>query len=96
MAVFEALPDEPIQPNAPPEPVPAPTARLGNGEVTRAVVKVLVAIHGPMRAADIHLAVERLLERPVSKESVHWCLRRGISGEHPRFERVSYGMYRLR
>lgn len=96
MAVFEALPDEPIHTNAPLELAPAPTERLGNGEVMRAVVKVLAAADGPMRAADIHLAVERLLERPVSKESVQCCLRRGVSGEHPRFGRVRYGMDRLR
>jgi N-acetylmuramic acid 6-phosphate (MurNAc-6-P) etherase len=40
LAVFEALPDKPIEPTAQPEPLPA-SGRLGNGEVQRAVVNVL-------------------------------------------------------
>ncbi len=70
--------------------------RLGNGEMQRAVVKVLEAANGPMRGADIHRAVERLLGRPVSKNSVSWCLLAGVRAKEPRFERVSYGTYRLR
>jgi hypothetical protein len=41
-AVFDALPDEPLEPIE--HPTPAATAgRLGNGVVKRAVVKVLTA-----------------------------------------------------
>jgi hypothetical protein len=94
-AVFEALPDEPIEPSMPPEPPPTPTGRLGNGEVKRAVVKALAEADRPMRAADIHLAVERLIGRPISKNSVGWCLGVGAKGKEPRFERVAYGSYRL-
>jgi hypothetical protein len=93
-AVFEALPDEPIEPTVCPEPQ-AETGRLGNGEVQRAVVKVLAAADGPVRVADIHLAVERLLGRAVSKESVSCCLRKGVRGSEPRFERVAVGYYQL-
>jgi hypothetical protein len=93
-AVFEALPDEPIEPTAFPEPHVA-TGRLGNGEVQRAVVKVLAATAAPTRGADIHLAVERLLGRAVSKESVSCCLRKGVRGVEPRFERVAVGCYQL-
>jgi hypothetical protein len=93
-AVFEALPDEPIEPTVCPEPQ-AETGRLGNGEVQRAAVKVLAAADGPVRAADIHLAVERLLGRAVSNESVSCCLRKGIRRPDPRFERVAVGYYQL-
>lgn len=94
-AIFDALPDEPIEPTACPEPQ-AETGRLGNGEVQRAAVKVLAAADGPMRAADIHRAVERLLGRAVSKESVSCCLRKRRGPKPPQFERVSTGVYRLR
>jgi hypothetical protein len=94
-AIFEALPDEPIEPTARPEPQPA-TGRLGNGVVQRAVVKVLAATDAPMRGADIHLAVERLLEHPVSKDSVSCCLAAGARAKEARFERVSHGTYRLK
>lgn len=86
-----------------PEPPPSPQPiaeeprprRLGNGVVQRAVVKVLAAAKEPMRGADIHLAVERLLGHPISKNSVSWCLASGARAEGPRFERVAYGCYRL-
>jgi hypothetical protein len=94
-AIFNALPDEPLEPTEHPTPTPE-TGRLGNGAVQRAVVKVLAAAGGPMRGADIHLAVERLLDRAVSKNSVSWCLAAGVKSQRARFERVSYGTYRLR
>lgn len=93
-AIFNALPDEPLEPTEHPARQPE-TGRLGNGVVQRAVIKVLAATSGPTRAADIHLAVERLLDRAVSKESVSWCLRKGVRGPAPRFERVAVGYYRL-
>jgi hypothetical protein len=95
-AVFEILPDEPITPTRPPESCHPTTGRLGNGVVQRAVVRVLAATDAVMRGADIHRAVERLLEHPVSKDSVSWCLASGVRGKEPRFERVAYGRYRLR
>jgi hypothetical protein len=94
-AVFEALPDEPIEPTVrDPEPQVA-TGRLGNGVVQRAIVKVLASADQPMRLRDIHSTVEDLLGQTVSKESVSWCLRMSRSGEGPRFERVAYGSYQL-
>jgi hypothetical protein len=93
-AVFEALPDEPIESSVRPEPLVA-TGRLGNGAVQRAVVKVLAAADGPMRGVDIHRAVERLLGQSVSRHSVSWCLLSGVRAKEPRFERVSYGCYRV-
>jgi len=93
-AVFEALPDEPIEPTVRPEP-PVATGRLGNGVVQRAIVKVLALADQPMRLRDIHSAVEDGLGQAVSKESVSWCLRMSRTGDRPRFERVAYGCYQL-
>lgn len=95
-AVFEALPDEPLGPVMPRPESPSSERRLGNGVVQRAVVKVLAAAAKPMRAADIHTAVEGLLGHGVSKNSVSWCLAAGTRAKEPRFERVGYGVYRLR
>jgi hypothetical protein len=95
MAVFEAIPDGPIKATAPPELPSAPTGRLGNGEIKRAVVKVLAAANGPMRAVDIYQAAEHLLGRCVPKDSVYSCLSTGVRGKEPQFERVSDGVYRL-
>ncbi|MFZ2050525.1 MAG: hypothetical protein WB698_15525 [Solirubrobacteraceae bacterium] len=94
--MFEALPDEPLEPSVrPSEPEPV-ARRLGNGEVKRAVIKALAEANRPMRAADVHLAVERVLVHPISKNSVGWCLAAGAKGTEPRFERVSLGTYRLK
>jgi hypothetical protein len=94
-AVFEALPDEPIEPTVCSEPQ-IKAGRLGNGEVQRAVVKVLASANQPMRLRDINAAVEDWLGQAVSKESVGWCLRMSRSGAGSRFERVAHGCYRLK
>jgi hypothetical protein len=73
-----------------------PPKRLGNGAVRRAVVKVLAASDQPMRVAAVQAAVQVLLGRVVSYESVSWCLRMGSKGETPCFERASYYCYRLK
>jgi hypothetical protein len=69
--------------------------RLRNGAVQRAIVKVLMETGEPMRLSAIHAAVERLLDQPVSIESVSWCLRMDVKGKRLRFERVARGFYRL-
>jgi hypothetical protein len=70
--------------------------RLGNGVVQRAVVKVLAVASSPMRDADVHRAVEQLLGRPVSKNSVSWSLAADARSKEPRFERTTRGHYQLR
>ncbi len=65
------------------------------GWVMDAVVRVLADEGGPMRSTHVHAAVERLVGLTVSKDSVSWCLSSGVRGKEPRFERVSYGCYRL-
>ncbi|MGP0102005.1 MAG: hypothetical protein ACLPUT_10365, partial [Solirubrobacteraceae bacterium] len=83
--MFEASPGEPLE--ATRQPIPEPVGgRLGNGVVQRAVVRVLAASAEPMRGTDIHLAVERLLGHPVSKNSVSWCLAAGVRARKPRLE----------
>jgi hypothetical protein len=69
--------------------------RLGNGVVQRAVMRVLADANGPMRTREVQASVERLLGRPVAKESVSWSLRMGSRGPRPRFECVAYATYRL-
>jgi hypothetical protein len=70
--------------------------RLGNGVVKRAIIKVLAAADEAMPSVDVHQAVEHLLGHPVSKNSVSWCLAADVRGRQPRFERISYGVYRLK
>jgi hypothetical protein len=96
--VFEVATVARLQPREPRQPIsPEPVSRrLGNGVVQRAVVKVLAAARRPMRAADIHLAVERLLGHPVSENSVAWCLAAGVQVERPRFDRITRGSYQIR
>jgi hypothetical protein len=65
------------------------------GWVIDAVVRVLVDEGRPMRSMHVRAAVESLLGHSVSKDSVDSCLSTGARGKVPRFERVSYGYYRL-
>jgi hypothetical protein len=46
--------------------------------------EVIAAADGPMRGADVHQAVERLLGRPVSKNSVSWSLVADARSKEPR------------
>jgi len=95
-AVFEALSDEPIKATARPQPQLEVGRRLGNGVVQRAVIKVLAAAGLPMRPAEVHASVERLLGHRVSKNSVSWCLAAGARSEKHRFVRTAPGRYQLR
>ena len=65
------------------------------GWVIDAVVRVLADAGRPMRSTHVRAAVESLLGYSVSKDSVDSCLSKGVRGKEPRFERVSYGCYRL-
>jgi hypothetical protein len=66
------------------------------GWVIDAVVRVLADEGEPMRSTHVRAAVEAMLGHSVSKDSVDSCLSQGARGKEPRFERVSYGIYRLR
>jgi hypothetical protein len=76
-------------------PQPEPRRRLRNGAVQKAVIKVLAASSEPMHSAKVHLAVERLLNVPVSKDTVNSCLSVGAQGPKAQFERLGRGRYRL-
>ncbi len=63
--------------------------------VLSAVITVLETHAGPMRARDVHLAVETMLGRPVRWASVKACLASNVAGAAPRFVRVARGQNRL-
>jgi hypothetical protein len=65
------------------------------GWIIDAVVRVLADEGRPMRSTHVRAAVEKSLGHSVSKDSVDSCLSKGVRGKEPRFERVSYGCYRL-
>ncbi len=69
--------------------------RLGNGVVKRALIKALAVSDRPMGVCEAQVAVEALLGRPVSHDSVNSCLATGARGVRPSFERVAPGRYRL-
>jgi hypothetical protein len=97
-ALFDALEQGPHgssqQSRRPDEPL-SPAKRLGNGEVQRAVIKVLAMADRPMRIAEVHRDVEDLLSISVSKDSVNSCLSAGAGGKDPRFVRTELGVYQL-
>jgi hypothetical protein len=65
------------------------------GWVLKAVVQVLGDRSEPMRAKDIHAAVETSLGAPVAWSSVKAALAANVSGTSPRFVRVARGRYVL-
>ncbi|HEV3323780.1 MAG TPA: hypothetical protein VG147_16510 [Solirubrobacteraceae bacterium] len=65
------------------------------GWVLKAVVQVLVDRGEPMRAKDIHAAVEASLGSPVAWSSVKAALAANVSGSSRRFVRIARGRYTL-
>ncbi len=65
------------------------------GWVLKAVVRVLVDRGEPMRAKDIHAAVEASLGVPVAGSSVKAALAANVSGSSRRFVRIARGRYTL-
>lgn len=65
------------------------------GWVHDAVVRVLADHEGPMRATQVHAAVEALLGEPVSADSVSWALSADVRGPVPSFVRIARGRYVL-
>ena len=74
----------------------AEAKRLGNGVVPRAVVRALSEAGRAMDVGEAHAAVEALLGRSVSRESVNSCLSTGARGARPDFQRVGPGRYQLK
>jgi hypothetical protein len=65
------------------------------GWVLKAVVQVLGDRGEPMRAKDIHAAVEASQGEPVCRASVKAALAANVLGASPRFVRVARGRYVL-
>jgi hypothetical protein len=65
------------------------------GWVLKAVVRVLADREEPMRAKDIHAAVEALLGEPVAWSSIKGALADHASGSSRLFVRIARGRYVL-
>lgn len=77
-------------------PHPPAKAQPPHGAAQEAVVKVLTACTPePMQIKDIKAAVERILKKPVSRDTINSCLSVGAKRADPRFVRVKPGWYRL-
>jgi hypothetical protein len=63
--------------------------------VIAAVVRVLDEHGKPMRAREVHGAVEGLLGTSVRWDSVKACLASNVAGQAPRFVRLRRGWYAL-
>jgi hypothetical protein len=61
--------------------------------VLKAVVQVLADRGEPMRAKDIHTAVERSVGESVAWSSIKGALADNVSGPSPRFIRIARGRY---
>ncbi len=65
------------------------------GWVLEAIVQVLADRGEPMRAKDIHAAVEALVGQPVPPPSIKGALAKNVAGSSARFIRVARGRYVL-
>jgi hypothetical protein len=65
------------------------------GWVLDAIVQVLADRGQPMRAKDIHAAVEVLVGEPVPPSSVKGGLAKNVAGSPARFVRLARGLYIL-
>jgi hypothetical protein len=74
---------------------PKPLKRRERAPVLDAVSAVLAEAEMPMRAREIHAAVEILRSEPVAWSSVKDCLASN-AGVEGRFIRIARGRYRLR
>jgi hypothetical protein len=73
-----------------PRPVPAKVS-----PVLETVTLVLELAGEPMPAREIHAAACELVGEPLLWKSVKAALAANVTGEHPRFLRVRYGVYQL-
>jgi hypothetical protein len=63
--------------------------------VLETVIRVLEQVGDPMQVREIHAAAEKLAGEPLLWKSVKAALSANVTGEHPRFRRVSRGAYQL-
>ncbi len=93
--VLEAFPRgiaEQIGRSGRPPEAPMPF-RLGNGVVQRAAVEAFVRAARPMSVGEAHTAVEELLGRSVSRNSINSCLSTGARAARLQSERVARDRY---
>jgi hypothetical protein len=77
-------------------PRPAKRLRPRNGAVQEAVLHVLAVSAEPMRVADVHAAVEHLLGRQVSQNTVGSFLSVATRQTSMPIKRVGPGWYAMR
>ena len=84
--------------DAPARPSGQPRRVRAQGHVRDVITRLLQGAGEPMRAQEIHRAVERELGQTVPWSSIGNCLARNSSDAdaRARFERVGYGRYRTR
>ena len=63
--------------------------------VLETITVVLERAGRPMQGREIHAAGEKLAGEPLLWKSVKAALSVNVTGEHPRFRRVSRGAYQL-
>ena len=78
---------------ADPKTLRPPPPRIG--AVADTITQILEHADQSMRARDIHATAEELLGEPIKWSSVKATLAAHASGPHPRFQRTSYGRYRI-
>ena len=84
-----------LGPDGAKRPVRHHRLRRSWGEMTKAITTVLGSAD-ELRGCDIHAAVAILLDQDVSPSSVKNCLAANSRGANAPFERVGWGLYRLR
>jgi hypothetical protein len=63
--------------------------------VLETITRVLEQADRPMRVREIHAVAKHLAGQPLLRSSVKGTLAACSSGDHPRFRRVSRGVYQL-
>ena len=66
------------------------------GAVQEAVIRVLAAADGPLRAREIHAAAQQLAGTPLSWNTVKDCLHKNARLPDSSIDRVGHGQYRRR
>lgn len=76
-------------------PRPRPRQVRRHGEVRDVITQLLAGAESPLRAREIHRAVERELGEDVPWSSISNCLRRNSATPAARFRKVGHGLYEL-
>ena len=82
--------------STPVRPSERPRAVRARGQVRDLIIHLLQKADQPIRARDIHRAVEQVLGEEVAWSSIAYCLARNDPGSEARIENIRLGLYRLR